>query len=108
MHLEEEAAQAVALFRMLRAHLTRHGPEGLGPLIVSNTRGLADLLAVYLLAREGGLLVETADGLACELPITPLFESIGALERSEEILDAFWRIRSPGDRCAARARAKWS
>jgi phosphoenolpyruvate carboxylase len=61
----------------------------LGPLIVSMTRGVADLLAVYVLAREAGLLVETPTGLACELPVVPLFETIHDLERSEAILDAF-------------------
>ena len=89
MRLEEEAEQAVGLFRLVRAHLTRYGARGIGPLIVSMTRGVADPLVAYLLAREGGLLVDTPDGLACELPVVPLFETISDLERSEAILDAF-------------------
>ncbi|MEK7751755.1 MAG: phosphoenolpyruvate carboxylase, partial [Acidobacteriota bacterium] len=89
MRLEDEAAHVVGLFRALRAHLMRYGPEGIGPLIVSMTRSVADLLAVYLLAREGGLLVEAPGGLACELPVVPLFETIDDLERSEAITDAF-------------------
>jgi phosphoenolpyruvate carboxylase len=89
MRLDAEAAGVVELFRGLRAHLMRYGPEGVGPLIVSMTRSAADLLAVYLLAREGGLLVETDGGLACELPVVPLFETIEDLERSEAVLDAF-------------------
>ena len=89
MHLEDEAGHAVGLLRALRAQLMRHGPQGIGPLIVSMTRNAADLLAVYLLAREAGLLVETPEGLASELPVTPLFETIGDLERSEAILDGF-------------------
>jgi phosphoenolpyruvate carboxylase len=87
--LEGEAGRAVGLFRLLRENFTRYGPRGIGPLIVSFTRSATDLLAVYLLAREGGLLVETADGLASELPVTPLFETITDLERSAEVLDAF-------------------
>lgn len=89
MRLEEEAEHAVGLSRALRAHLKRHGPGGIGPLIVSMTRSVADLLAVYLLAREGGLLVEAPGGLACELPVVPLFETINDLERSEAITEAF-------------------
>jgi phosphoenolpyruvate carboxylase len=58
-------------------------------LIVSFTRSSADLLAVYLLAREAGLLVEAPEGLASEIAVTPLFETIADLERSEAILDAF-------------------
>lgn len=89
MRLDPEAAHVTALFRNLRAHLDAHGPEGLGPVIVSMTRGVADLLAVYLLAREGGLLVETPNGLACEVAVAPLFETIRDLEHSAGILDAF-------------------
>ena len=87
--LEDEAQVAVRLFRTLRDNLSRFGPQGIGPLIVSFTRSVTDLLAVYLLAREGGLLVETSDGLASEVAVTPLFETIADLERSEAILDAF-------------------
>ena len=87
--LEGEARLAVGLFQTLRDHFLRHGRDGIGPLIVSMTRSAADLLAVYILAREGGLLVETPEGLACELPVTPLFETINDLERSETILREF-------------------
>jgi phosphoenolpyruvate carboxylase len=89
MDLDPEAAHVTALFRNLREHLAAHGPEGLGPVIVSMTRSVADLLVVYLLAREGGLLVETQGGLACELAVAPLFETIRDLENSAGILDAF-------------------
>src|SRR6202041_3184946 len=85
MNLDPEAAHVTALFRVLRAH----GPDGLGPVIVSMTRSVADLLVVYLLAREGGLLIETENGPACELAVAPLFETIRDLENSPAILDAF-------------------
>jgi phosphoenolpyruvate carboxylase len=85
MNLDPEAAHVTALFRALRAH----GPEGLGPVIVSMTRGVADLLVVYLLAREAGLLAEKDGGLACDLAVAPLFETIRDLENSAGILDAF-------------------
>ncbi|MFL9827731.1 phosphoenolpyruvate carboxylase [Rhodoplanes sp. SY1] len=87
--LAGEAAEAVALMRMLGIHVERHGMAGLGPFIVSMTRGVADLLAVYLLAREGGLLTDTADGPACEMMVVPLFETIRDLDASDAILDAF-------------------
>lgn len=89
MKLDPEAGHMVALMRGLRAHMRAFSSEGVGPLIVSMTRGVADLLGVYLLAREGGLLVETADGLASELPVCPLFETIEDLRRAEEILGQF-------------------
>lgn len=87
--LKGEAQTAVGLFRTLREKLLRYGPRGIGPIIVSFTRSVTDLLAVYLLAREAGLVVETPAGLASEIAVTPLFETIADLERSDTILDAF-------------------
>ena len=87
--LAGEALHMTSLFRVLREHLDRHGPAGLGPIIISMTRSVADLLGVYLLAREAGLLVVTPGGLACELPVVPLFETIRDLEHSDTVMDAF-------------------
>lgn len=87
--LTDEADATVRLFRTLRAHIASFGTAGIGPLIVSMTRGLSDLLAVYLFGREGGLLVDTPDGPACELQPVPLFETIRDLDASDSILDAF-------------------
>lgn len=87
--LTDEADTTVRLFRTLRAHVVAFGAAGLGPLIVSMTRGVSDLLAVYLLAREGGLLVDTPQGAACELQVAPLFETIRDLDSSDRILDEF-------------------
>lgn len=89
MKLDPEAGHMVALMRILRAHIRSHGAAAIGPLIVSMTRGVADLLGVYLLAREGGLLAETPEGLACELAVCPLFETIDDLNRAEDILSRF-------------------
>jgi phosphoenolpyruvate carboxylase len=53
------------------------------------TRGVSDLLVVYLLARESGLLVATPDGPACALPVVPLFETIEDLDASAGIFERF-------------------
>jgi len=92
--LGEEATRVVSSFRVLADHRTAHGPAGIGSLIVSMTRSLSDLLSVYVLAREAGLVHRHADtvhgeGLVCELPVVPLFETIGDLRGSGEILSAF-------------------
>jgi phosphoenolpyruvate carboxylase len=87
--LEGEALHMTSLFRVLREHIDRHGAAGLGPIIVSMTRNVADLLGVYLMAREAGLLVTMPGGLACELPVVPLFETIRDLEHSDTVMDAF-------------------
>lgn len=84
-----EADAVLGTYRVLAAHADRYGREGLGALIVSMTRGLSDLLAVYLLARETDLVTSGPDGLACKLPIVPLFETVDDLERSAGIMAAF-------------------
>ncbi len=87
-----EADAMLGTFRVLADHLRHCGPggnAGLGALIVSMTRSTSDLLSVYLLAREVGLTTSDAGGLACPLPVVPLFETIDDLERSPEILRAF-------------------
>ncbi|MBP1464480.1 phosphoenolpyruvate carboxylase [Candidatus Chloroploca sp. M-50] len=84
-----EADMILSSYRAIRIALHTYGSAGLGGLIVSMTRNIADLLTVYLFARETGLLMVTPDGLACPLPVVPLFETIEDLERSPSILAAF-------------------
>ena len=96
--LGDEAHAVIECFRVLADEARRHGPAGLGTLIVSMTRSLSDLLVVYLFAREVGLFATTPDGPACVLPVVPLFETITDLDASPEILEAFlaepWTKRS--------------
>jgi phosphoenolpyruvate carboxylase len=75
-----EAEAVLGCYRVLAAHTENFGANGIGSLIVSMTRRVSDLLAVYLLAREAGLVVSSRDGLACLLPVVPLFETIEDLE----------------------------
>jgi len=84
-----EADAVLDCHRVLVEHLKRHGRDGLGALIVSMTRGTADLLTVYILAREAGLLEMTAEGLRCPLPVVPLFETMDDLENAPAIVEAF-------------------
>jgi len=84
-----EADTVLACHRVIATHLAKHGNEGLGALIVSMTRNVEDLLTVYLLAREAGLMEWTPEGLRCPLPVTPLFETMGDLEAGPGIVDEF-------------------
>jgi phosphoenolpyruvate carboxylase len=86
-----EADTVLECYRVLVEQRDRHGIEGLGALIVSMTRHVEDLLTVYLLAREAGLAVWTKDGLACPLPVTPLFETMADLEAGPGITETFLR-----------------
>ncbi len=89
MNLGNEAERTVDSYRVIREHINQYGCEAIGSLIVSMTRNISDLLVVYLLEREAGLMVNTADGLASRLPVVPLFETIEDLIHSHEILDEF-------------------
>ena len=84
-----EADAVVGTYRVLAEHLARHGADGLGSLIVSMTRQVSDLLLVYVLAREAGLLRRFPEGLVCLLPVVPLLETADDLERGPDILRAF-------------------
>ncbi len=84
-----EADAVLATYRVLAAHLEQHGAEGVGALIVSMTRRVSDLLTVYVLAREAGLLRLFPEGMVCLLPVVPLLETVEDLERGPEMLRAF-------------------
>ena len=87
--LPPEADAAVGVLRLVRDWTALHGHHGVGSLIVSMTHGASDLLNVYLLAREAGLVSSTPEGLVSEIPVTPLFETIDDLERAGSVLAEF-------------------
>jgi phosphoenolpyruvate carboxylase len=85
----DEARAVLDAYRVLANHRARYGDEGLGALIVSMTRSAEDLLAVYVLARDGGLLERDDAGLYCPLEVVPLFETIDDLHRAPEVMDDY-------------------
>ena len=84
-----EADTVLGSYRVLAAHIARCGADGIGALIVSMTRRLSDLLALYVLAREAGLTRMLPEGLVCVLPVVPLFETLDDLEAAPAILGTF-------------------
>lgn len=87
--LGENAQAVLSCYRVVEAHVSKYGGEGIGSFIVSMTRSLSDLLAVYLLAREAGLTKQIDEGLVCEIPVVPLLETIEDLENGPVILEGF-------------------
>jgi len=87
--LGPEATAVLDCYRAASSYIHQYGSAGLGALIVSMTRDVSDLLVVYLLAREAGLVKNTDEGMVCQLPVVPLFETIDDLKRSPGILDQF-------------------
>ncbi len=84
--LAPEASASVGLFRLVREWVAEHGHHGIGSFIVSMTHAPSDLLAVYLLAREAGLVHGAPGELTAEIAVTPLFETIDDLEAAPGIL----------------------
>ncbi len=84
-----EADAVLACYEVLRRHSELYGGRGIGSLIVSMTRSLSDLLVVYILAREAGLMQLAEGGMACTLPAVPLLETIDDLKKGPQILDDF-------------------
>ncbi|HCP37844.1 MAG TPA: phosphoenolpyruvate carboxylase [Verrucomicrobiales bacterium] len=87
--LPQEASATIDALRTLASHLRDHGRAGIGYLIVSMTRHVSDLLIVYVLCREAGILMETTKGIVCPLPVVPLFETLNDLKNSETIMRGF-------------------
>lgn len=90
--LGTEAEAVLACYRVLYKYVGSYGPAGIGSLIISMTRSLSDMLVVYVLCREAGLMEMQQGsnaGLACVLPVVPLLETIEDLEKGPEILQQF-------------------
>ncbi len=89
VNLTEEAGKVISVHKVIERHVTKYGVAGIGSFIVSMTRSLSDLLVVYMLQREAGLITRTEDGLVSMIPVVPLLETIEDLENGPEILDKF-------------------
>ena len=87
--LPPEAEEVRATFAELVKHLDSQGPEGLGCLVVSMTRSVADLLMVYVLGKEVGLTRFSDGKMYSPLPVVPLFETFEDLEAAPGIMDDF-------------------
>ena len=75
---EEASRETWRLFRLLARATRVYGAAGLGPFVVSMTRGAADILVVMLLARWAGGI----PGLG----IVPLFETLTDLDAAPRIM----------------------
>ena len=84
--LPPEAAETLATFRTIARMREEIDREAFGALILSMTRSAADILGVYLMAKEGGLFADSAAVERCTLPVVPLLETIPDLRRAAAIL----------------------
>jgi phosphoenolpyruvate carboxylase len=82
VHYGPEADNVLDCYSVIRNHINQYGSEGIGSFIISMTRNLSDLLAVYFLMKETQLLNTS-------IKVVPLFETIEDLHNGPVILDAF-------------------
>ena len=85
----KEADAVLNSYRVMGDQMHNYGMGGIGALIVSMTRSVSDLLVVYLLQREAGLLVQVDGGLASQMEVVPLYETKDDLNSSQDLLTGF-------------------
>lgn len=84
--LPVEARDLIAMFAQaaeIRRGLDR---DAFGSFILSMARSVDDILGAYLLAKEGGLFLDTEGTEICAMPIVPLFETIDDLRAAPKIM----------------------
>jgi phosphoenolpyruvate carboxylase len=84
--LPEETSKLIAMFAQaaeVRRGLDR---DAFGAFILSMSRSVDDILGAYLLAKEGGLFIDTEGTEICAMPIVPLFETIEDLRGAPKIM----------------------
>jgi phosphoenolpyruvate carboxylase len=84
--LPADAAETLGLFRLVAELREAVDRESFGCFILSMTHSAADILGVYVLAKEGNLFPDAAGIERCSLPIVPLFENIDDLRAAPGIM----------------------
>ena len=84
-----EAEATLECYRVVARYIRHYGETGIGSFIVSMTEDVTDLLAVYIFAREVGLLEREESGIRCRINVVPLFETLDDLVAGERILREF-------------------
>ncbi|MBI1378119.1 MAG: phosphoenolpyruvate carboxylase [Frankiales bacterium] len=83
--LEGDDLRTYGAFVAIREALDQHGPEVCETYIVSMTKGVDDVLAAVVLAREAGLVDLAAD--VARIGFVPLLETVDELRRAGDLLD---------------------
>jgi len=83
--LEGDDLRTYNAFVAIREALDLHGPDVCETYIISMTKGVDDVLAAVVLAREAGL-VDIAGDVA-RIGFVPLLETVDELRRAGELLD---------------------
>ncbi|MGH3875131.1 MAG: phosphoenolpyruvate carboxylase [Pseudonocardiaceae bacterium] len=98
--LPPAAADVLAVFDTIRVAQQTFGEPAASTYVISMAKGVDDVLAVAVLAREAGL-ADPAGG-RCTVDLVPLFETATELRCAGELLDTM--LRDPSYRRLVRAR----
>ena len=90
--VSEQAAEALALFGLMREVETGPDPRSIGAFILSMTTSVEDLLAVYLLARITNLHSGGDRTGPIALRVVPLFETIDDLRNAPRIVEQLLEV----------------
>jgi phosphoenolpyruvate carboxylase len=83
----------LAIFEAAATMLARYGREAIRHYIISHTETVSDLLEVLVLLKEAGLLRGTLDDHAqTAVIVSPLFETIGDLQRAATIMAEYYAL----------------
>ena len=85
--LDDEAREALAVFRRMAKLKAEVGDEVFGTYVISMTHTASHVMEVMLLARLVGLCGHNGREWFCRIPVAPLFETVDDLQRSQAILD---------------------
>jgi phosphoenolpyruvate carboxylase len=100
--LPTTAADVLAVFDTIRTAQQSFGESAASTYIVSMAKGVDDVLAAAVLAREAGLITLAPSGVRCTVDLVPLFETTTELRRAGELLDEM--LRDPSYRQLVTAR----
>jgi phosphoenolpyruvate carboxylase len=100
--LSDAARKTFGVFTAIREAQDRFGPSVIESYIVSMTRGIDDLLAPVILAREAGLVDLGSDPVKARLGFVPLLETTEELDAAGPLLDALLSL--PTYRAVVRGR----
>jgi phosphoenolpyruvate carboxylase len=90
--LSDETRELLSLLDVVRDATREPGSEAIAACILSMTRSVDDLLAVYLLAQYCGLATALDGSGSIRLRVVPLFETIGDLRAAPDILDRLFSV----------------
>ncbi len=100
--LPPAAADVLAVFDVIRSAQQTFGEPAACTYVISMAKGVDDVLAAAVLAREAGVVAVSPSGSRCTVDLVPLFETATELRRAGELLDGM--LRDPSYRQLVRAR----